>query len=218
MDNHIDLPRKLDYLIDASRRFGIHQSDAQVDAFLADATPAQMEELAGIAERLRCGGHLSELMSYLDQRPIDEYAESAQLYFLLGVLDTAGLKFEPPDWNSVESHVRSLQRFGSFRLASERMHAAQFLAEMGQAAAPAIPLLGAACSDEDERVQVWAHFPLARLVGDDESHSRAIRQILSKHGQVDEFGDLDEIGEEASEALEQLQGSVDGRSDDRGEQ
>jgi hypothetical protein len=84
------------------------------------------------------------------------------------------------------------------------MHAAKFLTDFGEAAKPAIPSLRRALQDEDQRVQVWAHFALAILEGNRAGHIRALRSIMRAHSEKDEFGDYDEIGMEAEAALEKL--------------
>jgi hypothetical protein len=164
----------------------------------------QIEELAAVAERIRRNDHHDLIEEFLDKYEITKYPEAANLYFLLGLMDAADLDFEADDSNTVEKHIESLGKFGSFRLASERMHAAKFLADFGEAAKPVIPSLGRALQDEDQRVQVWAHFALAILEGDRAGHTRALRSIMSAHNKKDEFGDYDEIGMEADAALAKL--------------
>jgi hypothetical protein len=204
MDIFSLLPPELQYLISPAKKFGQYQFDGQVDEFLDRATQSELEELASVAERFRLNRHSVAFDAFLDRYPITDHDQSALLCFLFGVIDAAGFDFSPPDWNSVESHMDSLQRVGSFRLASERAHAARFLADFGCNASPAIPLLGAACNDEDERVRVWAHYALAKVQGNVEDHIAAILSILSSHNEIDEFGFRDEIGTAANSALELL--------------
>jgi len=204
------LPAELQYLIAPAEKYGRHQFDHQVGEFLARVTDAEMDELASVAERFRLNGHSVAFNELLDRYPITEHEQSALLYFLFGVIDAAGIEFSDSDWNTVESHMASLQRFGSFRLASERAHAARFLADFGRDATPAIPLLKTACSDEDERVRVWAHYALAKLQGHVQNHESAIREIFSHHAELDEFDCYDDVGTEANAALELLNETTGG--------
>ena len=202
------LPPDLQYLIGPAEKFGGYQFDDQIAEFLDRATETEMEELAAIAERFRLNGHSQEFDAFLDQFPITDHEESARLYFLFGLIDAAGIDFSDPNWNTVESHMESLQRFGSFRLASERVHAAKFLADFGNDARAAIPLLQNACFDQDERVRVWAHYALAKIQGGADIHIAAIRNILFSHDGLDEFDCYDIVGMEAKAALESLTGNA----------
>ncbi|MEM6750505.1 MAG: hypothetical protein AAF612_08545, partial [Planctomycetota bacterium] len=67
-----------------------------------------------------------------------------------------------------------------------------------------IPQLEQAVADDDHRVRVWAHFALALITGNRKQHLSAIRAIFAQHQQCDEFGDYDDVGMEAWEALEML--------------
>jgi len=204
MDVFTELPSDLHYLIGPAEKFGCNQFDDQIADFLDRATESEMDELAAVAERFRLSGHSHEFDAFLDRFPITDHQQSAQLYFLFGVIDAAGFDFCDPDWNTVESHMESLQRFGGYRLASKRAHAARFLADFGNDANAAVPLLKTACSDGDERVRVWAHYALAKIEGDVEFHIGAIRNIFSSHSDLDEFDCYDEVGMEAEAALELL--------------
>lgn len=124
-----------------------------------------MEFLSSLAERYVVNAHEAEVYAFLDRYPITDYEGSARLYYLLGVIDAAGFDLTSADWNTVDSHITSLQQFGSFRLASERMHAAKLLAEFGSDAKRAIPLLRRALADEDHRVRVWANYAICEITG-----------------------------------------------------
>jgi hypothetical protein len=142
---------------------------------------------------------------FFDTYPITEHVESANLYWLFGIMGEAGLKLDFENWNTVERHIKSLGRFGSFRLGSERAFAARFLADFGVQALPAIPALRRALQDEDLRVQVWARYALAVIEGDRETHEEVVREIYSQHDQKDEMGcHRDDVGGEACEALEKF--------------
>lgn len=69
----------------------------------------------------------------------------------------------------------------------------------------AVPILRRLLNDEELRVQVWAHYALAILVGDVNSHESAIRQILAKYDAKNIYGlHADPIGGNAADALEKL--------------
>lgn len=185
-------------------QYGRYQFDDEIDSFLQTATENDLNVLAQIAERVQLNKHQELIDDFLDEYAITEYSESAKLYFMFGVIDAADVTPEDDSWNTVYEHIKSLQKHGSYRKASERMWAARFLADFGPEAKPAIPFLEIALKDDDLRVQIWSHFALAKLIGDREIHKQAINTIFAQHQNKDEFGDFDEIGMEAEEALEKL--------------
>jgi hypothetical protein len=199
-----ELPHKLKYLVEPAMKYGIYQFDAEIARFLERATAEDLQELASVAKRIRLNDHNELIGDFLDQYPITDNSESANLYFLFGVMDAARLQFISEDWNTVERHVRSLGRFGSFRLASKRAAAAKFLAGFGDQARTAIPALHVALQDEDLRVRVWAHYTLAVLEGNRAQHEDVVRKIFSRHNHKDELGCYDDVGREANEALEKF--------------
>ena len=198
------LPAELEYLIEPAMTYGVLQFDDDVDRFLERATEEDLESLARVAECIHLNHHDDLIGSFLDDYPITEYSESANLYFLLGVIDAADVSPEDDSWNTVENRINSLQKHGSFRLASERMWAARFLADFGADAMVSIPHLERALEDDDQRVQVWAHYALAILKGERYKHEQAIRAILAQHSVRDEMDLLDDVGSEAEAALEKL--------------
>lgn len=197
------LPSELEYLVEAALKYGVHQDDVERGEFLKRMNDEQIEDLARVAERYRLSEHHDLVGSFFDKYPITAYPESAKLYWLFGFMNEAGLRLSPEDWNTVDRHIESLSKFGSFRLASERAHAARFLSEFGEKARPAIPFLRRALVDEDLRVRVWAHFALAMIDGNRPEHEQAIREIYSKHGRRDKAGDhVEDVGSDANAALE----------------
>lgn len=199
------LPAELWYLVEPAMKYGIHQTDDERQQFLDHATRSELEELSRVAERIRVNDHNDLIAHFRDKYPMTEYPESANLYFLFGVMDAAGLRWIPDHWNSVHRHITALTRFGSFRLASERMWAARFLAESADNAELAIPHLRRATQDQDLRVRVWAHYALGVLEQRATEHEDAIRRIYQEHNRQDESGDyVDDIGLEAHTALEKL--------------
>jgi len=208
-----NLPSELKYLVAPAMKYGIHQTDDERYDFLQCATAKDLEELARVAERIRLNDHNDLVTVFLDKYPITDHAESAKLYFLFGVMDDARLQFLPDNWNTVERHIKQLGRYGSFRLASERAHAAMFLAEFGDKARPAIPHLHRALEDEDLRVRVWSHYALAIIEGHRAEHELAVREIYSHHNHIDELGcHADEVGGEAHAALEKFRELTDPES------
>jgi hypothetical protein len=202
--NWSNLPEELEYLIEPAMKYGRHQGLDEVNEFLRNASEDDLEELACVAERIRLNDHNELIGEFMDRYPMPEHTEAARLYFLLGLLEPAGVQPEDKDWNTVERHIEALSKHGSFRLASERMWAARFLAEFGEDASPAIPHLQKALQDEDLRVRVWAHYALAVLQGDCAKHLKAVREIFAQHNQKDELDLYDEIGEQAHEVLDRL--------------
>ena len=91
-----ELPDELSYLVEPALEYGRFQFDEHIFNFLDSATPAQMEELASVAERVRLSDHYPAVNRFLDQYPVTHHEQTSCLYFLFGVLDFADLSFEPP--------------------------------------------------------------------------------------------------------------------------
>jgi hypothetical protein len=203
------LPAELHYLIDPAMKYGIYQTDDDQLDFLENASDEERDELARLAERYRLNGHADFVSDFFDDCPITDYPESARLYWLFGLIDHLGLPLSPENWDTVENHIGTLRRFGSFRRASERAVAAKFLANFGEKARSAIPTLHQALQDEDLRVRVWTHYALALIEGDSAGHEDAVRLIYAEHNAKDDLGcHIDDVGAEASEALEKFRESA----------
>lgn len=200
----VHLPLELEYLIEPAMTVGVNHFDADINRYLDNATDEQWESLESLSEKIHQKGHMEAIDLFLDEYSITEYKESANLYFLFAVMDAADVLPKDGSWNSVDNHIKSLGKFGSYRLASGRMWAARFLADFGYRAKTAVPYLKKALNDEDERVRVWAHYALLIIDGDRDEHEAAIRQIYSQHDERDDWDMLDYVGMEAHAALEKL--------------
>lgn len=197
------LPADLAYLAAPARQYGVYQFDAEVDRLLESADNATRASLAALAERIRTSEHAEPAMRFIDKYSMTEFEESARLYFLLCLLDTAGYPVANPRPDTVAQYMDDLQQHGSYRLASLRMFAAMSLADVGKEAEPAIPLLTKSLSDDDKRVRIWSHCALARITGSRKEHEQAIRQILESH-KTNEDDPYDNVRMEAESALERL--------------
>lgn len=202
------LPPDLAYLAEPARKYGVHQFDSEIDAFLEKADEPTRNELAKIAERIRTSKHAELIAEFLDQYPLDEYSEAAKLYFFEGILTTAGFKIVDKEPDTVESRIKELGRHGSYRLASNRMWAARILADFGAEARPAIEPLRTALSDEDLRVQIWAHYALALIEGDRPKHIQAIKTILARPDSQPNGDPDNHVAMEGEAALEKLRGEM----------
>jgi hypothetical protein len=209
----VNLPPELDYLIEPAMKYGVYQTEDEKAGFLKTATSKQLEELRRVAERLRAGDDNHLVSIFLDRYPITKYEESANLYFLFGVMDAAHLQFLPVDWDTIEGQIKQLERPGPFRIASKRAHAAKALSEFGEKAKKAIPHLQRALEDEDFRVRVWAHYALAVIEGNAKEHQKAVQKVFSEHNALNEFGEYDFVGSDAIEALELFQELIDKKND-----
>ena len=89
-----ELPPELAYLAEPAMRYGVHHFDEQMDKFLKTASKKDKDELARLAERVRSNNHYPRVNAWLDQHQITDYAEAANLYFMFGLMDAAGLKFD----------------------------------------------------------------------------------------------------------------------------
>ena len=137
-----------------------------------------------------------ECALWTDREPITESEETSAFYFATSVLDELDLLQSDENWNTANNHIEALTKFGSYRLASERMHAAKFLADFGNKGSKVIQPLQTALDDEDHRVGVWAHFALYKIDGGDQAHIESIRGYLH---------DADnEVRTEAAPALGQI--------------
>ncbi|MCH7727438.1 MAG: HEAT repeat domain-containing protein [Planctomycetes bacterium] len=142
-----------------------------------------------------------------DQEPITDSEETSAFYFATGVLDELDLLQADENWNTVERQSEELTKFGSYRLASGRMHSAKFLAEFGGEARSAIEPLRVALDDEDRRVRVWAHFALYKIDGGHQSHIESIRGYLhdaDEEVRTEAAPALGEIGTDAGCAIPDL--------------
>ena len=199
------LATELQYLVVPALKYGVHQDDVKRGRFVRRIKPEDMEELASVAGRYRINGHRVLVGEFLDNYPMTEYAESAKLYWLFAVMDECGLALSSENWNTVEEHIKSLRRFGSFRLASERANAALLLANFGNEAISAVPYLQQALQDEDLRVRMRAHFALAVIEGNRMEYERAVRRIYAKHNKKDEYGlHIEDVGADADDVLEKF--------------
>jgi hypothetical protein len=154
--------------------------------------PSKMADLKRFGELFTV--ELQELFDdWSDENPINESEETCSFYFAREFLSETGCRQEDQNWNTVLRHIRSLNRFGSYRLASLRMHAAKFLAGFGNEAQPAIEPLTCALQDEDGRVRVWAAATLFRIDGENQAHLSLIAESLRDN--------TDEVRSEAAGAL-----------------
>jgi hypothetical protein len=88
------LPPELAYLAEPAMRYGVYHFDNEMDAFLSSAPQAAMEELSGLAARVRSNNHFPKVNEWLDRFCMTQYAEAANLYFMFGLMDMAGLEFD----------------------------------------------------------------------------------------------------------------------------
>jgi len=88
------LPCDLHYLIEPARKYGKYQFDNDIDRFLDAISPSEFKELENLAYIIRVRGDYKRVNNWLDCYDITEYEESAQLYYMFGVLDAADIDFE----------------------------------------------------------------------------------------------------------------------------
>ena len=88
------LPGELSYLIEPAQKYGIHQFDDDVDAFLSNATDSDLADLFSVAATVKANGHYEAVNTWLDEFEITDSNDAANLYFLFGLLDAADLEFE----------------------------------------------------------------------------------------------------------------------------
>lgn len=87
------LPASLAYLQEPAEKYGALEFETRIFDFLDGASEEEMNELASLAERIRLGGDIDAINRWIDRFPITEHEEGARVYFLLLVLDLAGLDF-----------------------------------------------------------------------------------------------------------------------------
>jgi hypothetical protein len=83
------LPAELSYLADPAARYGIYQSDDEVEQFCDVAEPSEIKDLARLAERIRNDSDAIE--AWMDRNPMTKNREAALVYFMQGVIDRLGL-------------------------------------------------------------------------------------------------------------------------------
>jgi len=89
------LPEHLDYLGFAALRHKLDTED-DVFGFLERVKKSELEELAKLADRVLMRNDYPEVISFLNEYPLDKFRECAWLYFLFGLLDYADMKFDHP--------------------------------------------------------------------------------------------------------------------------
>ena len=87
------LPPELAYLQQPAEKYGAIQFESAIDEFLDAAGEAEMNELASLAERIRLSGDIDAINRWIDNFPLTAHQEAAHVYFLLLLLDLAGLNF-----------------------------------------------------------------------------------------------------------------------------
>jgi len=92
------LPEDLQFLIEPAIRFaaGI-SSDEEIWCFLRDADKSALDELAGLAERVRLEGAYPRLMKWWQSIPLERSngaLHDREIYFLFGLMDASDMKFE----------------------------------------------------------------------------------------------------------------------------
>ena len=97
-----ELPPALTYLIEPAMKYGQYQFDNEIDDFLRQAMDEEIAELTSVAQQIDAADHDDLIGDFLDRYPITEYKESANLYFLFGVIDAAGVAPEHADWNGCD--------------------------------------------------------------------------------------------------------------------
>jgi hypothetical protein len=89
-----NLPSELEYLREPADSFGRYSSEGEVGDFLARATPEDLELLARTAEQVRVNRHHELITQWFERNPFDTHYEAWLVYWLFGVMDHAGLRWE----------------------------------------------------------------------------------------------------------------------------
>src|SRR5690349_17520799 len=87
------LPAELAYLSAPADKYGAIQFESAIDAYLDGAGEGEMDELGALAERIRLHRDLDATNEWIDRFPLTEHPEAARMYFLLLLLDLAGVDF-----------------------------------------------------------------------------------------------------------------------------
>jgi len=93
--NWDNVPTEIAYLAEAARAYAKYQTEGEMLDFLEKASEDDMEMLTRTAEKMRLNGHLAILNNWLDRYMDGEHQEAWIVYCLLGLMDHAGLNFEP---------------------------------------------------------------------------------------------------------------------------
>lgn len=89
--NWHNLPDELKYLIDVAEVYGIHHTEEDILTFLDNAHSRDLKLLKQTAQRIRLGDHMQMIQKWLMRFPLDEHEEASLVYFLLLLMDHAGL-------------------------------------------------------------------------------------------------------------------------------
>jgi hypothetical protein len=86
------LPEELEYLAEPAAKYGKHQFENQMDHFLENATEAEIEEIAVLAERVRFDW--DRIQRWLDEYELTKHPEAAAVHALTGIMELGGF------WNT----------------------------------------------------------------------------------------------------------------------
>lgn len=126
---------------------------------------AQSRLAKGVVKKALAGATIDALEEVYEWMDLNESTEDAErLLWLVSLVDALDLLPSDPGWRRPERLMRRLGRIGSFRMASDRMWACRFLADMPDCAAQVIPALFKVVDvDPDVRVRAWAAVALWSL-------------------------------------------------------
>jgi hypothetical protein len=89
-----NVPSELAYLVDPAGVYGVYCTEKDICDFLESANDDDMQTLSDIAKTIRQNGDFERINKWLDVFPMSTHPEACHVYFLLGLLDHAGFKFQ----------------------------------------------------------------------------------------------------------------------------
>ena len=88
-----NLPDELMYLAEPALTYHL-EGEFDIWPFLENMTAEQRAELEAIGARVLHNNHYPKVNVFLDEFPLDEHDEAANLYFMFGLLDYADIQFD----------------------------------------------------------------------------------------------------------------------------
>ena len=137
---------------------------------------------------------------WADRESLTTCDELAYYYFTFMLADEIGISTQTIEYDTLDILLKDLSKYGSYKRASNRMHAAKFLGFKGQEAEEALSILEKMLLDEDYRVRVWVNFAIATITGEYAKYKHTIQRLAEDKGDEDEGW----VRLEAEAALEEL--------------
>ena len=173
--NTDNVPEELVPFLPVVEKWGAITSDSERYALRdkAEDDPQELKELEDFYNSWTLEHH-NAYSKWGENWSLSENKTLARFYFTFMLCDELGFK-PPVDENA--DYVGELIDLLTHVKEGARARAASDLPDYGEEAKRAIPAIREAVNDPAPRVRIWAHYALARIVGESDLHRDAIDQL-----------------------------------------